>query len=115
MTLLLTIGAVWMAVAAVTLVGLAALGRAGRVADHRSAESARQLIEEQYAGVRLAVSNDRVITREDQAVCPACASLVVGALDGDPCPACGTAVSELPRIRPHVEPAVRRTRTRRAI
>jgi hypothetical protein len=61
-------------------------------------------------GSRPAGDEPRPVRDEQTAVCPTCASLVVGAGDGDPCPACGTPVSEPPRIRPRRQAAARSRR-----
>ena len=109
MSLLLVIAGVWIALSAIVLVAMSAAGRAAKGADAASAiEAAR--IHQGRDTVHLASDNPRPVTDEDQAVCPTCASLVIGAHDGDPCPACGTAVTELPRIRHHVPPAAREAR-----
>lgn len=99
MTLVLAIGLTWLVAAVLILGVMAAAGRSGHRADEESATAAQRILEP-MGELRLAVSNQRIAERGAKALCPACASLVVGAMEGDPCPACGTAVSELPRIRP---------------
>jgi hypothetical protein len=96
-TILVIVVAVWLAVAAVTLVGMSLLGRAGRLADEASDDDAAR-VKAWQEGVALGVVAPHPFEADEAAVCAPCAAKVPGAVVGEPCPDCGNPVMESPRI-----------------
>jgi hypothetical protein len=114
MSVVAIIVGVWVAIGGLALIAMSLLGRAAAAADDAIADDVAR-VQAWQNGATLGLVAPHPLDVDADGRCASCTENLAGVAPGDPCPGCGTAVTERVRVLAPRQRVLTRQSERRAV